>query len=238
MQQAADANGCTIVATDERDSDGDGVPDRRDRCANTPFGQAADANGCTIVATDERDSDGDGVPDRRDRCANTPRGDAADANGCTIAVIDERDSDGDGVPNMRDICPETPKTEKADAKGCPILFHKGSRSVILRGVTFETGKATLTPQGREILRDIAGQLVENPQYRVQISGHTDNVGSRAGNLRLSLARARTVETFLVANGVPHAQVTAKGFGPDVPITSNKTATGRAKNRRVELNRTN
>jgi outer membrane protein OmpA-like peptidoglycan-associated protein len=236
--EAADANGCTIVVIDDRDSDGDGVPDRRDQCPDTPKGEAANANGCTIAVIDERDSDGDGVPDRRDRCLNTPKGEAADANGCTIAVIDERDSDGDGVPNQRDRCPDTPKNETADAKGCTILFHKGARSVILRGVTFATGRATLTPQGREILRDVASQLVENPQYRVQVSGHTDNVGSRAGNLRLSLARARTVETFLVANGVPHAQVTAKGFGPDVPITSNKTAAGRAKNRRVELNRTN
>src|SRR4029079_13940928 len=111
-------------------------------------------------------------------------------------------------------------------------------SVILRGVTFQTGRATLTPEARMVLKDIAEQLVVNPQYRVQISGHTDNRGTRAKNLRLSLARARTVETFLEANGVPPAQVTAKGFGPDVPIASNKTAAGRAKNRRVELNRTN
>jgi outer membrane protein OmpA-like peptidoglycan-associated protein len=222
----------------ERDSDGDNVPDNRDRCPNTPAGATADANGCTIVIADERDTDGDGVADRRDRCPDTPKGAAADANGCTIAVADDRDSDGDGVPNTRDRCPDTAKGEAADANGCTILFHKGARSVILRGVNFLPGRATLTPEAREVLRDVAGQLVENPQYRVQISGHTDITGTRAKNLRLSLARARTVETFLEANGVPAAQVTAKGFGPDVPLTSNKTAAGRAKNRRVELNRTN
>ena len=177
------------------------------------------------------------MPDARDRCPDTPKTATADANGCTI-VVNERDSDGDGVPDKRDVCPDTPKKETADAKGCTILFHKGARTVILRGVTFQTGRAMLTPQAREILRDVASQLVENPQYRVQVSGHTDNVGSRAANLRLSLARARTVETFLIANGVPYRQVTAKGFGPDVPIAPNKSAAGRAKNRRVELNRTN
>jgi outer membrane protein OmpA-like peptidoglycan-associated protein len=234
----ADANGCTIVIADERDTDADGVPDRLDRCPDTPKGAAADARGCTIPIADERDTDGDGVPDRLDRCPDTPKGSAADARGCTIAVIDERDSDGDGVPNTRDRCPDTLKNEKADANGCPILFQKGTRSVILRGVNFLPGRATLTPEGREILRDVASQLVENPQYRVQISGHTDSRGTRLKNLRLSLARARTVETFLEANGVPPTQVTAKGFGPDVPIASNKTAAGRAKNRRVELNRTN
>ncbi len=234
----ADANGCTIIIADERDTDGDGVPDRRDRCPDTPKTASADATGCTIAVVDETDSDGDGVPNARDRCPDTPKTAAADARGCTIAVVDDRDSDGDGVPNARDICPDTPKTETADAKGCTILFHKGARSVILRGVTFETGKAMLTPAARTILRDVASQLVENPQYKVQISGHTDASGTRAKNLRLSLARARTVETFLVANGVPYTQITAKGFGPDVPIAPNTTAAGRAQNRRVELNRTN
>jgi outer membrane protein OmpA-like peptidoglycan-associated protein len=235
---AADAAGCTIALPDDRDADGDGVSDKRDRCPNTPAGVAADAAGCTIALPDDRDTDGDGVSDKRDRCPNTPAGVAADASGCPIALPDDRDTDGDGVPDRRDICPGTLKTESADAKGCPILFHKGARSVILRGVNFLPGRATLTPQAREILRDIASQLVENPQYRVQISGHTDSQGTRLKNLKLSLARARTVETFLEANGVPPTQVTAKGFGPDVPIAPNKTADGRAKNRRVELNRTN
>jgi OOP family OmpA-OmpF porin len=213
------------------------VSDAIDQCPNTPAGEAVNAQGCFL----ERDSDGDNVPDKRDRCPNTPAGVSADANGCPIVVPaapDERDTDGDRVPDKRDRCPDTPKGEAADANGCAILFNKGTRSVVLRGVTFLPSRATLTPEAREILRDVASQLVENPQYRVQVSGHTDIRGTRAKNLRLSLARARTVETFLEANGVPPTQVTAKGFGPDVPIASNKTAAGRAKNRRVELNRTN
>jgi OOP family OmpA-OmpF porin len=155
-------------------------------------------------------------------------------SGCPV----RRDSDGDGVHDGIDLCPNTPKGETVNQNGCTILFQKQARTVILRGVNFQTGKAILTPEARDVLRDIAGQLVENPQYRVQISGHTDNTGRRATNLRLSIARARAVETFLEANGVPRAQVTSKGFGPDVPIASNKTAAGRAKNRRVELVRTN
>jgi outer membrane protein OmpA-like peptidoglycan-associated protein len=229
--ETANSSGC---APSQRDNDQDGVSDATDQCPNTPAGDAVNSRGCFM----ERDTDGDNVPDGRDRCPNTPAGVTADANGCTIVMADERDTDGDGVPNTRDRCPDTPKTDAADANGCTILFHKGTRSVILRGVTFLPGRATLTPEAREILRDVASQLVENPQYKVQVSGHTDIRGTRARNLRLSLARARTVETFLEANGVPPTQVTAKGFGPDVPIASNKTAAGRAKNRRVELNRTN
>jgi outer membrane protein OmpA-like peptidoglycan-associated protein len=232
--QSVNGSGC---AAGQRDEDADGVSDAIDQCPNTPAGDAVNARGCFP----ERDSDGDNVPDKRDRCPNTPAGVSADANGCPIVVPaapDERDTDGDRVPDKRDRCPDTPKGETADANGCTILFNKGTRSVVLRGVTFLPSRATLTPQAREILRDVASQLVENPQYRVQVSGHTDIRGTRRANLRLSLARARTVETFLEANGVPPTQVTAKGFGPDVPVASNKTAAGRAKNRRVELNRTN
>jgi OOP family OmpA-OmpF porin len=69
---------------------------------------------------------------------------------------------------------------------------------------------------------------------VQVAGFTDNTGSRATNLRLSQQRAATVEKFLEANGVSPAQVSSKGYGPDNPVASNKTASGRAQNRRVEL----
>jgi outer membrane protein OmpA-like peptidoglycan-associated protein len=225
--EAVNPRGCT------RDTDGDGVPDGRDQCGSTPAGEKIDENGCpTLFKVGSQDSDKDGVADTTDQCPNTPVGEAVNSRGCP------RDTDGDGVPDGRDQCGSTPVGEKIDENGCPILFKKGARSVVLRGVTFQTGRAMLTPEGRDVLRDIASQLVENPEYRIQISGHTDNTGTRAANLRLSLARARTVETFLEANGVPPMQLTAKGFGPDVPIAPNTTAGGRARNRRVELNRTN
>jgi OOP family OmpA-OmpF porin len=202
-----------------------------DSCPNTRPGEPVDPAGCSA---NQRDSDKDGVTDGVDQCPNTAAGEPVNSRGCT----DERDTDHDGIPDGRDRCPSTAKGQPIDENGCPILFEKGARSVILRGVNFQTGSARLTPEARDVLRDIASQLVENPQYRIQISGHTDASGSAAANLRLSLARARTVETFLEANGVPPMQLTAKGFGPDVPIASNKTVAGRAENRRVELNRTN
>jgi outer membrane protein OmpA-like peptidoglycan-associated protein len=226
LGERIDAEGCSAS---QKDDDNDAVMNNADRCPNSQPGQPVDGAGCT---PGPQDSDHDGVMDTVDQCPNTPTGELVNARGCT------RDSDGDGIPDARDHCGSTPAGEKTDENGCPILFKKGARTVILRGVTFQPGKARLTPEGRDVLRDIATQLVENPEYRIQISGHTDNTGSRAANLRLSLARARTVETFLEANGVPPRQLTSKGFGPDVPIASNKTAAGRSKNRRVELNRTN
>ena len=226
--ELVDAEGCSNA---QRDADRDGVPNPADRCPDTAPGQTVDSTGCVPVPPD---ADKDGVPDGADQCPGTPAGEPVNPSGCPLP----RDTDGDGVPDGRDLCPGSPKGETVTSNGCPVIFQKQARNVILRGVNFQTGKATLTPEARDILRDIAAQLVENPQYRVQISGHTDNTGSRAANRRLSLARARAVERFLEASGVPLSQVTSKGFGPDVPIASNTTAAGRAQNRRVELNRTN
>src|SRR5213594_1347422 len=90
-----------------KDSDGDGVPDNKDACPNTPLGAHVDAKGCPI------DSDSDGVPDGIDQCPNTPAGATVDAKGCPA------DSDGDGVPDGIDQCPNTPPGATVDAKGCP-----------------------------------------------------------------------------------------------------------------------
>ena len=226
--ERADANGCS---PSQKDDDKDGVMNVGDRCPDTPAGQQVDSTGCVPVVADQ---DNDGVPDRADQCPGSPAGAPVTPSGCPV----RRDSDADGVHDGLDLCETTPKGEAVNENGCTILFQKQARTVILRGVNFETGKATLTPEARDVLRDIASQLVDNPQYRVQISGHTDNTGRRATNLRLSIARARTVETFLEANGVPRTQVASKGFGPDVPVAPNTTAAGRAQNRRVELVRTN
>jgi outer membrane protein OmpA-like peptidoglycan-associated protein len=89
-----------------------------------------------------------------------------------------------------------------------------------------------------VLQNAAQQLAATPEVRVQVSGYTDNTGSRSANIRLSQARAQTVERFLEATGVSPAQVSSKGLGPENPVASNRTAAGRAKNRRVELTRIN
>ena len=91
-----------------KDSDHDGVPDKLDKCPDTPKGVAVDALGCPI------DTDGDGVADYLDKCPDTPAGAKVDAMGCPV------DTDGDGVADYLDKCPSTPAGVKVDAKGCPI----------------------------------------------------------------------------------------------------------------------
>ncbi len=106
----------------------------------------------------------------------------------------------------------------------------------LRGVNFELGKAVLLPISRDILGEVARSLVANPQVRVEVAGHTDSTGSRAVNERLSLARAESVKAYLVENGVGAERMEVQGYASTQPVATNRTASGRAQNRRVELRR--
>ncbi len=212
-----------------RDRDGDGVPDQADKCRDTPAGDKVDATGCTV-----KDADGDGVLDDVDTCADTPAGDKVDAKGCSLP----KDADGDGVNDDADRCPSTPAGVKVDAEGCQVLFEEKKKTLILEGVNFETGKAELTSESQTILNGVAESLVANEEIRVQVSGHTDNTGTRAVNRRLSRARADAVRQYLIEKGVPADRLTAAGFGPDRPVASNRTVDGRSQNRRVELTRLN
>lgn len=224
---AVDARGCSLP----KDGDKDGVTDDKDKCLNTPAGDKVDATGCSLP----KDGDKDGVTDDKDACPNTPAGDAIDAKGCSLP----KDSDNDGVTDDKDRCPNTPAGTKVDAMGCRILFEEGKKALVLEGVNFETNKSEITLNAQTILDAVASSLKANPDVKVSVSGHTDITGSRALNRRLSAARAVSVRDYLVAQGVDEAQITgATGFGPDRPIASNKTAEGKAQNRRVELNRAN
>jgi OOP family OmpA-OmpF porin len=112
------------------------------------------------------------------------------------------------------------------------------RAVTLRGVTFASGRDALTSSSYAVLDELADQLIAAPGLRLEIAGHTDATGTRTGNLRLSLARAEAVRAYLVLRGVPADRLVARGYGPDEPIANNRTAQGRAMNRRVELRRIN
>jgi outer membrane protein OmpA-like peptidoglycan-associated protein len=117
-----------------------------------------------------------------------------------------------------------------------LLMTQRQGRLTLRGVNFELGKAVLLPISRDILQDVARSLVSNPTVRVEVAGHTDSTGSRRVNERLSLARAESVKAFLVENGVDADRMEVRGYASTQPVASNRTASGRAQNRRVELRR--
>jgi outer membrane protein OmpA-like peptidoglycan-associated protein len=101
-------------------------------------------------------------------------------------------------------------------------------------VQFDTGKATIRPESEKILAEVASMLAAQPQLRLAIEGHTDNVGSASANKPLSQQRAQAVVTSLAGRGIAGARLTAAGFGSEKPVADNATEAGRAKNRRVEL----
>lgn len=143
------------------------------------------------------------------------------------------DSDGDGVVDGVDQCPNTLSGLDVNAVGC--VDSGQTQTVVLKGVTFEFNSDRLTANARDILQRAAGALKGQPDLRVELAGHTDNVGAAAYNQSLSQNRAEAVRDYLIDQGVQADQVTAKGYGESRPLMSNDTEEGRERNRRVEFN---
>lgn len=244
-----DTDGCP-----ELDNDLDGIPDESDVCPLEPEDADGfeDADGCP-----DADNDGDGVLDGADRCpavaglAELGGCPDRDADGLTDAddvCPDDAgplemdgcpDRDADRVPDLRDACPDDPIPPDADpatSDGCPKLAYlTEGRITIYEKVNFETGRAQVAESSFGLLREVADILQATPAVkRLEVGGHTDNVGSDRFNLRLSQQRADAVREYLVQAGVAAERLTARGYGETTPITTNRTDTGKARNRRVEF----
>lgn len=108
------------------------------------------------------------------------------------------------------------------------------KSFVLENVTFETGKADLKPESYTTLDELVEYLKRKADERIEVGGHTDNVGRAQANQILSQNRANTVRAYLLMKGIDPERVTAKGYGMDEPIAENTTAEGRQMNRRTEV----
>ena len=202
----------------DNDKDKDGVVNEKDKCPDEP-GEVA-LEGCP-------DKDGDGVADKDDKCPDVAGSDKY--NGCPIP-----DSDGDGLNDEEDLCPNLRGI--FENKGCPEIKKEIVTKVnsAARRIYFVTNKAVLQKASFKTLDMVADLLKADPNLKLNIAGHTDNVGSDAVNNVLSVKRAQAVRDYLVRKGIGESRLIAEGFGSTRPVTSNKTATGRAKNRRVEM----
>jgi outer membrane protein OmpA-like peptidoglycan-associated protein len=158
-------------------------------------------------------------------------------------VHGDGDEDGDGVLDSRDKCPGTPKGVQVDANGCPppppvveeaVVVKE--ETIVIRDVHFQFDKATLTASDKQVLDKIATRLkAEAPTAQLTVTGHTDSVGSDTYNQKLSDKRAHSVVEYLIEQGVPRSNfVSVVGAGESQPVADNKTADGRAQNRRTEI----
>ncbi|MEZ4389831.1 MAG: OmpA family protein [Polyangiales bacterium] len=221
-----DARGCPI-----HDQDHDGFRDEVDLCPRQPPGDDPDPRrmGCP---NDDRDHDG--VRDAEDTCPLEPAGDHPDpaARGCP-----DPDPDRDGILNALDACPleRGPASNDRATHGCPRVRVQGDRVVIPHQPRFAINRAWILPESVPLLTEVAAALEAHPELvRIEVRGHTDDVGSPPRNLDLSERRAQAIRQWLVAHGIAPERIVARGYGESVPIADNATAAGRALNRRVEF----
>lgn len=114
------------------------------------------------------------------------------------------------------------------------IQFEAPKSYVFQNCNFETGKSDLKPESYPAIDNLVDYLNRKKQVNIEIDGYTDDVGSEASNMVLSLARANTVRAYILMKGIDPDRVAAKGFGMDDPIADNSTAEGRAQNRRMEV----
>jgi outer membrane protein OmpA-like peptidoglycan-associated protein len=202
------------------DTDRDGIADGDDKCPTVAG--TAKYQGCPVP-----DTDGDGINDENDKCP-TVKG-LARYQGCPIP-----DGDGDGVNDEDDKCPT--RSGPASNQGCPEIAKEVVEKVNMaaKNVFFATGSYKLLAKSNASLNEVAALLKADESLMLDIDGHTDEVGSNDSNLKLSESRAGSVRTYLVGKGIAESRMKSTGFGEEKPIADNKTAAGRAKNRRTEM----
>lgn len=207
-----------------KDTDGDTLLDNVDACPTVAG--PVENKGCPWP-----DTDGDSVLDKDDACPDVAG--LVENKGCPVL-----DADKDGIPDTEDNCPilAGPK----ENKGCPEVNKTTLEQLRMeaKSIFFPTGKSTLdvADKGQNSGRlDAIKEILKNyPNAKFAINGHTDNVGNAKANQKLSEQRAKAVMDALIAKGVNPANLTSNGYGSTKPVKSNKTAAGRAENRRTEI----
>ena len=202
------------------DRDGDGIADGDDKCPDVAG--IAKYQGCPIP-----DTDGDGINDEEDKCP-TVKG-LARYQGCPVP-----DTDGDGVNDEEDKCPT--RSGPASNQGCPEIAKEVIEKVSMaaKNVFFATGSYKLLAKSFKSLNDVAAIMAADESLMLDIDGHTDEVGTNESNQTLSENRAGSVREYLISKGVTETRMKSTGYGEETPVADNKTAAGRAKNRRTEM----
>jgi hypothetical protein len=222
-----DDDGCP-----ELDNDKDGIKDLSDDCPNKAEDKDGfeDMDGCP-----DPDNDNDKIVDTQDSCPNEKE-DAdsfEDDDGCP-----DPDNDNDSIFDGSDHCPNDPETVNnyQDTDGCPdsVPVEVAKFTGAIEGITFDNNKDTIRKTSVPTLNAALAVLLQFPDMRIEIQGHTDSKGDDAFNLDLSQRRASSVMNWFLQHGVDASRLRAVGYGETVPVADNNTDAGRAINRRVEF----
>jgi outer membrane protein OmpA-like peptidoglycan-associated protein len=177
------------------------------------------------------DTDGDGVADKDDKCPDTPKGWKVDATGCPL------DQDKDGVPDAEHDCPTVAGPK--ENKGCPVKVMSDAeikmQQMIAEPVYFDFDKANVKASEKSKIDSLVNAMKENIDYKINITGHADNVGPAQYNMGLSERRINSVVKAITAKGINKDRILSqKAMGETSPVAPNDTREGRKQNRRVEF----
>ena len=202
------------------DTDGDGLFDAGDNCPKAAG--PIENNGCPYP-----DTDNDGLLNNEDECPNIAG--PLENKGCPY-----EDKDGDGLLDKDDECPKT--AGPAENNGCPIIEEKEQEVLnkVYNNLEFETNLDVIKNASKPSLLELANTLEKKLVWKIQVSGHTDNIGDEDANMILSKKRAESIKRLLAAQGIDENRIITEFFGESKPIEDNSTAAGRQKNRRVEF----
>jgi OmpA-OmpF porin, OOP family len=226
-----DEDGCP-----EFDRDKDGIDDESDKCPDKAEDKDGfqDRDGCPDL-----DNDKDGIKDTIDQCPLKPedKDGFEDLDGCP-----DYDNDKDGILDSKDKCPNKREDFDGDRDedGCPDA--KKYKSIVVtkkqiklkQKIFFTYNKADIMEKSFGLLDEVADALIDRNSAVIRIEGHTDSKGRARYNKRLSQRRAESVLKYLEGKGVKSSRMTAEGLGEEKPRWSNRSASGREKNRRVEF----
>ncbi len=129
---------------------------------------------------------------------------------------------------------DLPKDQSENTKDFTLIKLELDETIALENVLFEFNKSILMKESFPILNPVVSTMKANPSLNIELAGHTDNIGGKEYNQRLSEARAKAVADYLISKDIDKGRIMYKGYGLEKPIADNKTDAGRAKNRRTEL----
>jgi outer membrane protein OmpA-like peptidoglycan-associated protein len=257
LTDCVEEKGCTNPAI--ADTDGDGLNDgsevntyKTDACnKDTDADGLIDGMEVNTYNTNplKTDTDADGLTDSDE--VNNYRTDPLDSDSDNDELMDgaevkthktnplNPDTDAgsvfDGIEVARGTDPLNPADDVPEVKKEEPI--KVGQVITLEGINFATNSAEISSLAEDKLERALNALREYPDLEVEISGHTDNTGGRAHNMRLSERRAESVKDWFVSKGIDASRITTTGYGPDQPIDTNDTEEGRFKNRRIDFKRT-